>query len=81
MNDDNILSIQKECWDYLTTLSKNNPNFYFVPRQTNRYGRLEMGYHFIGNDYYMQVSFWKGFDDKKRYIISHLLFWKTAPVI
>jgi predicted ATPase len=37
-----------------------NDNLYFTLRETNRYGRLDKGYWFLGTDDYLAVSFWTG---------------------
>ena len=57
-----MLEIHAKCWDYLINLQKADSYFYFVPRKINKLQRLEQGYFFIGNDEYMQISFWDGGD-------------------
>lgn len=57
-----ILEVHAKCWDYLISIQKSDPNFFFVPRKINKLNRLEQGYFFIGNDTYMQISFWDGSD-------------------
>jgi len=42
---------------------ENNEEFFFVLRQLNRNARLEKGYWFLGNDYYVSVPFWAGRDN------------------
>jgi len=51
-----------KCWDYLINIQKADSSFYFAPRKINKFDRLEQGYFFIGNDEYMQISFWNGGD-------------------
>lgn len=36
--------------------------FYFGTRQINRNNRLEQGYWFLGNEYYLSIPFWEGRD-------------------
>ncbi|KAF1084328.1 hypothetical protein SPSYN_02104 [Sporotomaculum syntrophicum] len=69
---ESILDMQKKCWDYLIDIQKTNSSFYFVPRKINKLGRLKQGYFFIGNDKYMQISFWDG-DDRLEKI--HNISW------
>lgn len=45
---------------------KWSDKFHFTLRKTNRYKRLDMGYWFHGNDEYIAVSFWTGFDYANR---------------
>lgn len=59
---ESILEMNKKCWDYLSNIQIKQPDFYFVPRKINKLDRLEQGYFFIGNEYYMQISFWNGGD-------------------
>ena len=54
--------MHSKCWDYLVNIQKRDNSFYFVPRKINKYNRLEQGYFFIGNDEYLQISFWDGGD-------------------
>lgn len=61
-----MLEMQAKCWDYLINLQRFDSSFYFVPRKINKYHRLEQGYYFIGNDEYMQVSFWNGSDSYEK---------------
>ena len=45
----------------------NDPTFLFMPRRINNRNRLEKGYWFIGDDNYLQVTFWDN-DDPARHI-------------
>lgn len=62
----NILRIHKKILAEFLRLRKKNPDLYFVPRKINNEKRLEKGYWFIGNDAYLQVSFWNGSDWKEK---------------
>lgn len=62
----NILRIHKKLLKELLRLRKSNPELYFVPRKINKKERLDKGYWFIGDDEYLQVSFWDGSDWKER---------------
>lgn len=64
--------MNKKCWDYLINIQKFDSSFYFVPRRINNLNRLEQGYFFIGNEEYMQISFWDGGD---RYEKVHNVSW------
>lgn len=44
----------------------HNENFYFVPRKINNKNRLEEGKYFIGNDEYLEITFWEGADSKEK---------------
>ena len=61
-----IQQIHEEVFVYLHDLylkEKDKGNqFYFTLRKTNRYSRLENGYWFHGNEGYIALSFWSGFD-------------------
>ncbi len=61
-----ILRINRKVLDYLVSLRKNDPSFLFVPRKINNKNRLNEGYWFIGNEYYLQLSFWNGTDWKEK---------------
>lgn len=65
-NCNSILEMHAKCWDYLINIQKADSSFYFVPRKINKLHRLEQGYFFIGNDEYMQVSFWRGGDSYEK---------------
>ncbi|TDX42352.1 hypothetical protein [Orenia marismortui] len=60
-----ILELHEKILEYLVEKWENN-NLYFMPRLTNKYNRLNLGYYFLGNDDYLQFSFWKGQDEKSR---------------
>lgn len=61
-----VATIHEKVLDYFINLRKANPAFYFVPRKINNKGRLDEGYWFIGNDYYVHISFWNGMDWKEK---------------
>lgn len=61
-----IATIHEKVLDYFIKLRKSNPTFYFVPRKINNKGRLDEGYWFIGNEYYVHISFWNGMDWKEK---------------
>ena len=56
----------EKIFDYLVSLHKKDNNFFFVPRKINNKSRFEERYWFIGNDRYLQVSFWDGGDSKEK---------------
>ena len=61
-----IVSKHEKIFDYLVDLHKKDSNFFFVPRKINNKNRFEERYWFIGNDQYLQVSFWDGGDSKEK---------------
>ena len=60
---DNVFEFLEE---YGTTVSSKEQPFYFTLRRSNQENRLDKGYWFYGNDYYMAVSFWSGMDWKNK---------------
>lgn len=58
--------IHEKILDFLIKENKKNPDFYFTTRLTNRYNRLDKGYWFLGNDYYVYTSFWEGRDWQRK---------------
>lgn len=63
---ENIVRYHEKVLDFLIKERLVNPNLFFVPRQRNVSQRLDKGYWFIGNDYYLNVSFWKGRNWKQK---------------
>lgn len=61
-----IATIHEKILDYFIKRRKNETAFYFVPRKINNKGRLDQGYWFIGNEYYVHISFWNGMDWKEK---------------
>lgn len=60
---DNVLEFLENFKDSVSTLERP---FYFTLRRSNQERRLDKGYWFYGNDYYMAVSFWSGMDWKNK---------------
>lgn len=52
--------------EYLLTRHKEDSDFCFTLRRTNRSQRLSKGYWFLGNENYLAVSFWTGNDWKNK---------------
>lgn len=61
-----IVRIHEKILDHLTRLHKSDNGLYFVPRKINNKGRLDRGYWFLGNEYYLNLSFWNGEDWKEK---------------
>jgi len=57
-----MLQIHEELYQFLKELHDQDPSILFTMRKSNRSNRLEEGYWFLGNDKYLQVSFWDGID-------------------
>jgi len=71
-----IVRIHEKIFKHLLRLRSENSTLFFVPRRINNHKRLENGYWFIGNEYYLQVSFWNGTDWKEKihnigFVVSH----------
>lgn len=64
MND--ILRIHEKVLDYLLNKRKKNSDLFFATRKINKGGRLDKGYWFLGNDNYVNISFWEGIDWKEK---------------
>jgi predicted ATPase len=59
---ENIQQVHERIYAHLIDKHKEDSNFRFTTRITNRYNRLEQGYWFHGNEHYLVVSFWTGTD-------------------
>ncbi len=59
-----IRDIHKDIFEYLYILKDDG--LLFMPRLRNNQNRLEEGYYFIGNEDYLQVSFWDTRDQKEK---------------
>ncbi len=62
----NIISKHDKILVELLKLHKRDSDLLFVPRKRNNKNRLADGFWFIGNEKYLQVSFWKGTDWKEK---------------
>ena len=60
------VAIHNEVYNLLLKYSKTDPTFRFTLRKSNRDNRLDKGYWFYGNEGYLAVSFWTGFDWKNK---------------
>lgn len=58
--------IHDEVYELLMKHRENEPSCHFTFRKSNRGNRLEEGYWFYGDDYYLAVSFWSGMDWKNK---------------
>jgi len=65
-----IAEIHEQIFDllenYRKTEEKHGNKFFYTLRKSNRNKRLEKGYWFLGDDSYLAVSFWNGFDWKNK---------------
>ncbi len=61
-----ITTIHQRVFDFLMEIHQKNEDFFFSMRQLNRNGRLEKGYWFLGNEYYVSISFWMGSDNSSK---------------
>lgn len=72
----NILDIHRNCLDFLLEWQSEHDGFYFVPRKSNKYNKLDKGLYFRGADgvnSYLALTFWDATDiDKRLYIINWL---------
>jgi len=67
---ENIVDIHDNVFEFLEeykeTIDGKGTQFFFTLRRSNQKSRLEKGYWFYGNDYYIAVSFWSGMDWKNK---------------
>jgi predicted ATPase len=67
---ENINEIHENVFDllesYQSDFDEKSRKQFFTLRKTNQKSRLEKGYWFHGNDYYIAVSFWSGMDWKNK---------------
>ncbi len=61
-----VNTVHNEVYNLLLKHAKNDPTFRFTLRKSNRDGRLDKGYWFYGNEWYLAVSFWTGMDWKNK---------------
>lgn len=66
-NDDEITKLHEEIYLFLQQQREQNPDFYFLLRDSDAHSRLSKGYWFWGNNDYLVISFWKRKDTKKDY--------------
>lgn len=57
-----ISEIHEALFEFLLEENKKNKNFRFTTRMNNSRDRLANKYWFIGNDTYLEISFWDGKD-------------------
>ena len=62
----NPAALHQTVFELLNAKRKEIPEFRFTLRQINRGKRLEKGFWFHGNEHYLAVSFWSGFDWKNK---------------
>ncbi|MBI1307077.1 MAG: AAA family ATPase [Bacteroidetes bacterium] len=62
----NITNLHSEVYDLLTKKRALDPQLYFTLRKSNRDKRLDQGYWFYGNEWYLAISFWTGMDWKNK---------------
>ncbi len=58
--------IHETLFELLYAWSRIKDDFRFRTRKTNRYGRLQKKYWFIGNDDYLSIGFWTGNDWQRK---------------
>lgn len=61
-----IVRTHEKILDHLLRKRKNDNGLYFVPRKINNKERLNKGYWFLGNEHYLNLSFWNGEDWKEK---------------
>jgi len=61
-----VVKIHSEVYDLLIQERKTNSGLSFTFRKSNRDNRLEKGYWFYGNEWYLAISFWTGMDWKNK---------------
>jgi hypothetical protein len=63
---DKVVRIHEKVLDYLIKKRAVDSKLFFVPRKINNQGRLDKGYWFLGNEFYVHISFWEGTDWKEK---------------
>ncbi len=63
---ENFTELHEKIYQTLIDLRRDRPNLRYTFRKSNHAGRLEEGYWFYGNEYYLAISFWTGMDWKNR---------------
>lgn len=61
-----VIEIHRQVLELLTQTRELDPTIRFTLRKSNRGNRLEQGYWFYGNEYYVALSFWSGMDWKNK---------------
>ena len=56
---------------------EDDPAFYFAPRKINNKNRLTEGYLFLGNEEYINLSFWNGTDWKQKINNIGFVIWEN----
>ena len=69
--------MHEEILNFLLIERKKNPDLKFTLRTTNRYGRLEKGYWFVGAKSIV-ISFWKGQDWKNKTPSIFIEIWQNG---
>lgn len=62
----NVTTVQDDIYNLLINQRQNDPKLYFTFRKSNRDSKLDKGYWFYGNEWYLAVSFWSGMDWKNK---------------
>lgn len=61
-----IIKIHSEVYELLTKESSIDSLLKFTFRRSNRDNKLDQGYWFYGNEWYLAISFWTGMDWKNK---------------
>jgi len=61
-----ILRSSEKLLDEFIAIRESDPTFVFAPRKINNSNRLDQGYWFLGNQWYLNVSLWNGIDWKEK---------------
>jgi hypothetical protein len=70
-----IASIHQKILDNFIIRHEIDPTFCFATRKSNRKNRLDEGYWFLGNEEYVQLSFWNGIDWKEKIYNIGFVVW------
>ncbi|MCL1034967.1 AAA family ATPase [Elizabethkingia anophelis] len=62
----NVNTVHNEVYNLLIKHWQKDSSFRFTFRKSNRESRLDKGYWFYGNEWYLAVSFWTGMDWKNK---------------
>ena len=77
-----ILRASEKILDQFIAIRESDSTFIFVPRKINNNNRLDQGYWFLGNESYLNLSFWNGIDWKERvHIVGFSINWKKEAYL
>jgi hypothetical protein len=74
MEENEIIKLHAELYEYLMKKHEEDNSFRFRVRRMNNQNRLEKGYWFNGNSFYLETSFWDYKDNLHQTPIIRLVY-------